>query len=304
VRAKETELGAKAMVEAHFSLEALHDLYWGTTDAAIIAPPVLWIGDLKSGGWRVQVRYADGHVNFQVGGYALGALQLVPPGVAIERIEVTICQPRNGGISSAVMSMDEVLDFAGEMLEIAEAAEAPDAPLIPGDHCQFCKASSDCPALRAGAYEAADIEFGGPPTPSEMTPEAMGKVLENAELIDLWIHAVRQRAKDDADRGVRIPGWKLVQRRGIRRWVDTDHAAASCMTYGLRGDALFEPAKLRSPAQVEKAFKAEKLTLPRDWSELVVTSDPGTALVPEADVRPAIDATPSADFATPKQEAW
>ena len=56
------------------------------------------------------------------------------------------------------MSIAELHDLAADLLDLAEAVVKPDAALNPGEHCRFCRASYDCPALRRTALEIAMTE--------------------------------------------------------------------------------------------------------------------------------------------------
>lgn len=298
VRAAHERLGGELFVEQQFRLDGLNALYWGTADAVIIAPPVLWVGDLKTGGGHlVPIRRTDGSVNIQLGGYALGALQTVPQGVAIEQIELVIVQPRRGAANGILMTPDEAMDLAGDLVNIARAALEPDAPRIAGEHCTFCRAAGDCPALRERALQQAAIDFEQDlPMPSSLTLDEIGELLARAELVDLWLSALRAHAKALADRGAEIPHWKLVNKRGRRVWVDEEEADRQLAKAKLAvGDRFI--SKLVSPTQAEKAFKRLRLRPPATWNDLVTMTDPGTVLVPKADRRPAVPGRPPAlDF--------
>jgi hypothetical protein len=295
VQAAHDRLGGELLLEQAFELSALSELYWGTADAVIIAPPVLYVADFKTGrGVAVSVRRADGKVNLQLGGYGLGALHSLPVGLAheITQIELVVVQPALGPPQRTVMTTAEIHDFAADLIEIAEAALDPAAPRIAGDHCRFCRAAGDCPALRGQAMANAMAEFEAatgpvivaaiPPKPKSLTLAQLGHVLEGAELIDAWLAAVRAHAKSLADKGEKIPGFKLVDKRGRRVWVNEDEAEHTLSA--LLGEDAYA-TKLHSPTQIEKVLKAKKLKKPAQWDELITLSDPGTTLVPASDPR-------------------
>jgi hypothetical protein len=297
VRAKHGELGGRLLVEQAFRL-SLHELFWGTCDVAIVAPPRLWLADLKTGiGHHVAIRRDDGRLNWQLGGYALGALESLPAADASQITEVELCviQPRTGPPRSTVASVGELHDLAADMLDVVAAAHQPDAPLLPGEHCAFCRARSDCPALRDRALAIAEAEFdvvddgvvatSGPPPPESLTPLQLGQVKTAAAVIGIWLEGVNARARALADEGVEIPGWKLVDKRGRRIWAD--EVAAERTLGGLAGPSMFI-TKFVSPAVAEKVLKRFKLSKPANWNALITKSDPGTDLVPAFDPRPAV----------------
>ena len=289
VQSAHDRLGGTLHVEQAFELTALSDLYWGTADAVILSPPILYVADLKTGrGHAVPVRRDDGRVNLQLGGYGLGALHSLPAGLAneITQIELVVVQPALGPPQRTVMTTAEVHDLAADLIEIAEAALDPAAPRIAGDHCRFCRAAGDCHALRDRALAVAQTEFGPRdlvwPDPARMSPMELSSVLTEADMIDLWLVAVRAHAKALADRGEEIPGWKLVDKRGRRVWANEDDAER---IVGALSPSMFY-TKFHSPTQVEKILKTQKIKKPAQWNELVTLSDPGTALVPASDPRP------------------
>ena len=298
VREAHRRLGGELHVERQFQLQGLHELYWGTADAVVIAPPTLWVGDLKTGGGHlVPIRRPDGSVNIQLGGYALGALQTVPLGTVIEQIQLVVVQPRRGPPLETIMTPDEAIDLAGDLVNIARAATAPDAPRIAGEHCTFCRASGDCPELRQRALQQARIDFTAElPLPSTLTLEEIGELLARAEIVEIWLTALRNHAKGLADAGAEIPQWKLVNKRGRRVWRDDEEAEEQLIKVNLPEDDLYV-IKLVSPTQAEKALKRLRLRPPSNWNDLVTMTDPGTALVPKADRRPAVPGRPPAlDF--------
>jgi hypothetical protein len=298
------------LIEHQFSLAALHELYWGTADAVIIAPPRLWVGDLKTGGGHpVPVRRPDGRPNFQLAGYALGVLQSLPLGTSIDEIMLCVVQPRRSSMQVTSMTMDEVMDLAGDLVEIAERAHAPDAVAIPGEHCTFCRGAPVCPALRERALAAAALEFDDErplaerlPAPAELTPEQLGDILQRAALIKVWVGAVEAHAKGLVEHGTDIPGWKLARKRSTRKWVN-ENDASDALTFLLEENR-FAPQELLSPAQAEKALKRAKLSKPKHWDELIEWTDPGTTLVPADDPRPAVRASAVAalEFANETEE--
>lgn len=298
VLAAHERLGGDLLVEHDFRIEVLSDLFWGTADSVIVSPPTVWVADLKTGaGQPVPIRDPDGRVNPQLGGYALGAVTGLPRdlfGPEITTIELVVVQPRLGPPQTTTMTIAELHDLAADLLDLAEAVVKPDAPLNPGDHCRFCRASYDCPALRRTALETAMTEFDivtepnhvlAPPIPSHLTLDQLGRALAGARYIETWIAGVEAYAKAMADKGTEIPGFKLVNKRGRRVWAD--EAAATDVMEALLGQDAFV-TKLHSPTQAEKALKSHKIKPPADWKSLVTMSDPGTTLAPDHDPRPAV----------------
>ena len=83
------------------------------------------------------------------------------------------------------------------------------------------------------------------------------------------------------EEGQAVPGYKLVNKRATRSWLDADKAAAWLTAAGA------EPyeEKIISPAAAEKLLKSAKIALPAD---LVTAVSSGSTLVAESDPRPAV----------------
>lgn len=301
---------ATLYVEHRFHLAAFHPELFGTADVVLVGidpvtgEVVIIVVDLKTGRIGVDVRRDDGRPNLQLSGYGLGGLTVLEPGVQPARMELHVVQPLNGGHKYTSLDMGEIIDIGCDIQNIVLEALKPDAERIPGEHCRWCKAAATCPALRGRAMERADISFDtlmddpvdAVKAPSEMTPSEVAKALNGADLLDVWITAVRQYAAGLIRQGVGVQGWKLVNRQGRRKWRDDEAAARYLSSQG------FDPwnKKVMSPAQAEKYAKAHaKATgteMALNLAPLVVLSDPGTALVQETDPRPAIGSGTDAAF--------
>jgi hypothetical protein len=186
-----------------------------------------------------------------------------------------------------------------EIHGIVEAAMQPDAPRYAGDWCLFCKARVDCVALREQAFQRAGLVFAdvmaepiaAVPAPSEMSSLDVTKALAAGELLELWITAVRQHAIDLIRQGEGVQGWKMVARKGHRKWVDEALAEKALCDAGLEARM---PGKLKSPAQAEKSVKAAKAQI--DLAPYITVGEGGALLVPAEDPRPAINAGVGAVF--------
>jgi len=302
----EAETGDKAvlLIEQRFSLADLKPPFdaGGTGDAVIIFP--LWklieIVDLK-GGRGVRVAADE---NKQLRTYSLGAM-LANKGAKVERIKATIIQPRTdrqpksedfhvADLVEWTADLKEAMAWSKQALEdrkhaFSDAQWAKDY-LRPGPWCSktFCKAQGFCPALQQKAIDAAGVWFDDldqprlANAPDAMSPEALAQALDAADLIDGWINAVRAYAHTQAEMGVTIPDYVLVEKIGRRRW--KDEAGAEVKLTGL----LEVPytRKLMSPAQAEKALGKKRAGEIADLIEKPIT---GSNLVrADKTTRPAI----------------
>jgi hypothetical protein len=268
---------------------------FGTCDVLIYKPTArrLHLLDFKFGaGVTVEAERND-----QLVCYAAGATHAVPGPVT--EIELVIVQPRGhhpaGPVRREMIDAPELIERVADLLDDAKRALEPDAPLNPGSWCRFCPAAPTCPALRAHALEVAQVEFAEtglpvvPPVPAQLEADELGRLLDASGVVETWIRALRTHAHDRLECGLEIPGWKLVEKRAMRRWRDEAEAAAQLEALGLEPDDIFART-LRSPAQVEKRLGRKRKN---EIADLVIAESFGSTLAPVTAYRPAL---PRTDF--------
>lgn len=304
-------------IEQRFSLDSLKPPFeaGGTGDAVIYFPEekLLEVVDLKGGrGVVVEVKG-----NPQLRTYGLGSI-LANPHLAVNRVRVTIVQPRaphqDGRIRSEEFDMADLVDWTAELMEAMERtaraladyggrktakdfvdkhgtsdvmsdAEWSATYLNAGDHCKFCKAAGFCPALEQRALDAAGVWFDDldqpriSNSPDAMSPEKLASTLDMLDMIGDWCNSVRAYAHSQAEGGVEIPGYQLVEKIGNRAWkadVTPESIAALLEAAGKDPNAAYSAPKPASPAQVEKALGAKNKAAIADLVERPVQ---GTNLV-------------------------
>lgn len=274
-----------------YPLPGRSDLF-GTADAILVEPyGELVVIDFKYGaGVPVDVEY-----NEQALYYALGALREIGDDAAVSSVTLVIVQPRaphsDGPIRRWTIDVEHLRAFKDLLREKAEATEDPGAPLTPGEWCRFCpvkESDAGCPALQQVVLAEAVKDFAAPlpevrlPDPND--PEQMARALRLADLIEMWPKAVKQMAMNAIDRGVTIPGWKVVRTSAHRKWRDPAEVAVAA------GPNAYDEPKLKSPAQLEK-------THGKDWvAQYAIKPEGSPVLVPESDRRPAIGPSFLTDF--------
>jgi hypothetical protein len=263
-------LGGKLLVEQKFHLKDWNQAFFGTADCVRFAPDdyLLTVYDAKFGaGEIVEVQRPSGRPNIQLGFYALGAvyeLRKLIKSLGATRVELVVVQPRawhrEGPVRRKTFNLAAIEAVGDELVTAMQICAGPNAPLVAGSHCKFCKRAGDCVELRRASLAQANLEFsddadmsltGKVPDPATMTPQQMSQVLMAAEIFEIWLTAVKARAHVMAEHQG-VPGWKLVQKQGRRKFVD-EEAAANALIYefGVDEDAIYD-TKLKSPAQAEK----------------------------------------------------
>lgn len=274
-------------VEQRFYLPQIGEQVFGTVDRAIYKPKerALDIGDFKYG-VGIYVPVED---NLQMQMYGLGALAAFR-GKKIGTVRVTIVQPRCGEEPVRTVEYDrmQLFDFQTWLQERYADTLKPDAPRVPGNHCQFCDAAAGCPALTAAARAVAHDAPGQIANPDALSSEELGRRYAEADTLALWLKAVKTRAVAEAKQGRMPAGLKWVQGRGRRVWKGDDATVHKALVERFTGDpnSWFEPRTLLSPAKVEAAVGKAQMKILADHVEKA----PGALkLVGVDDARPAVE---------------
>lgn len=289
-------------VEVPFNLTTVDKNAFGTCDAVLVVPfDRIIILDYKNGYNTVEV-----DDNKQLMYYALGAYYDLPDRdrADIVRIEMVIIQPNarhiDGPVREQVITVDRLLAFEGELCRAVERTKAVSAPLASGKWCQWCSAKAICPEMRKELGRRAKLDFDRVdsesieeqlPAPASLDPTRLAVLMENATLLKDWCDDILKIAKESAERGIDIPGYKLVTTWGHRKWVDED-AVITAFEPDL-GEAIYTK-KLRSPAQVEKLLKKRK----GEVEAFTTKPETGKTLVPISDSREARASRAVEDFSS------
>jgi hypothetical protein len=294
----------------------------GTGDAIILRGDEIIVVDLKFGrGVEVQ---AEGNPQLKL--YALGALRKFDLVGDIRRARMVICQPRAGGTTEAVCTVEELQAWAEN--EAKPAAEHAMACydgrytlahwLVPHeDACRFCKAKADCGALAGTVQTALQREFTDLTTADEVERDAivegsvatadaagqLGAKMDAVPLVELWCKAIRARVEKVLLDGGQVAGYKLVEgKRGSRKWADEAEAEKKLKGMRLKKEDMYD-FSLISPTTAEKKLAK---AAPKRWKALqplITQTDGKPSVAPVGDKRPALEVKPLASEFTPITES-
>ncbi|MEM6471703.1 MAG: DUF2800 domain-containing protein [Planctomycetota bacterium] len=202
-------------------------------------------------------------------------------------IEVTIVQPRanhsDGPVRTWTISTEYLKDFKAKIEAVASGDRA--GELHAGDHCKWCPRAAECPELYELTIKTAKEEFDE----SELTPEVAAEVLSRRSAIKTYLDAVEKWSHGQLDKGESVPGYKLVNTYGNRRYrVSEDEIVRKCRNRKF-GKKLIFKTELLSPAQLEKVVGKELV------ADMVERPHKGTTVVPESDKREAVVRQSAAD---------
>ena len=242
----------KSKVHVEHKVAVNNDVY-GTADFICWHPSThtLYIRDLKYGaGVPVQVER-----NIQLRIYALAALLTMK--LPANTVNIGIVQPRyehpDGFIRTIDFDAADLLDLYADVLDAAQLvqlAEVKSAQSVKGwdeaflkpseKGCRWCLAAPKCPAIKNRAQALAKIAFSTPSAPvGEVLPPVanggpapalstlvkpaynlleLARALDFMPILEAWIKSTREFAYNEAERGVEIPDYKLVEKQAIRKW--------------------------------------------------------------------------------------
>jgi hypothetical protein len=193
----------------------------------------------------------------------------------VEEIECIIVQPP--AIRRWVTTPARIKEFEQELLYAVRLSSWPEPPMQEGDHCRWCAAKPICPRMTGAVERALKAKL------LEMPAQQIAAQLRQADMVESYITDLRALAFEMLQNGVDVPGYKLVAKQSRRQWVDKAKIEAWADVNGIE-DA-YEPATIKSPAQLEKVLKKAKIEFPAD---MVVSVSSGDTLAADADPRPAV----------------
>lgn len=286
VKAKFKDLQEKDS-EAELHVEQLLDFSeyvpsgFGTGDAVMVGGNTLVIVDLKYGR-HIKV---EAYENPQLRLYALGALAEFGWLFDISQIEMSIVQPRNGGITTSVLSVQDILGWGAKVSEIAKVAFDGGGELNAGEHCRFCPCAPRCRAF-------ADT-FHSDPRAIEKDPNLMSDD-ELAERMGVFTELLRHYNKckeymqrEALEKGKKFKGFKLVEGRSATMFSDEKAAIQALLDKDVYETDMIEPAHLKGITYLKKTLGEKKFD--DVLGKYIVKPQGKPILVLLDDARPALD---------------
>lgn len=254
---------------------------YGTGDVVLISDGVLEIIDLKYGK-GVPVSAVS---NPQIRLYALGAWSAYSYLYDIQEIRMTIVHPRLDDISTDILQIEELVEWAESVVKPAAAlAYAGEGEFKAGSHCRWCKVKATCRAradenMKALAYEFRD--------PALMDNEEIGSILYITDQLKKWAKDVEEYAFGQALKGNRIPQWKLVEGKSNRAITDKVAARTALETAGMEPGKFLKPQELFGIGELENRIGKKELAAV--LAGLIIKPSGKPVLVPESDRRPELN---------------
>lgn len=285
--AKESTPDAVAVVEQRLDFSRWVPEGFGTGDFVIIADGTMEICDLKYGK-GVQVSAVG---NKQMRLYALGAISQFEFLYDIQRVKMTIIQPRLDSISTDEITVEELMYWAEyEVKPIAEKAIKGEGEFSAGDHCKFCRAKAVCKARADKNMELAKYDFE---EPQALDNNDIGYILSRVDELVNWATDVKEYALSQALQGEEFDGFKIVEGRSNRKYTDTDKIAEILIANEFEEDKIYKPQELLSLTNMEKVVG--KKLLNQLIGDYIIKPPGKPTLAPVSDKRPVYNPA-KADF--------
>jgi len=282
---EEFKAAKKKTPDAHLSIEERIDLTafiedgFGTGDAGLIADGVMEVIDLKYGK-GVRVSSVD---NSQLKLYGLGMLYANELSFDIKTVKLTIVQPRLDHISSWEIDAQELREW-GEQIVKPKAALAYEGKgqKKAGSWCRWCKAKARCRAYNDQNLAIAKHEFK---EPDLLTDEELLAVYNQISQIQDWANTIGKYVLDEALKGKKWEGLKIVEGRSNRKWLDDKKVVEVLVDNNFATDK-FMVSKLAGITAIEKLVT--KKAFPELLGPLVIKPQGKPTLAPIDDKRPAM----------------
>ena len=271
----------KMLLEEKIDISEYAPECFGSVDCQLVGRDTLEVIDLKYGeGVKV---YAERNTQMML--YALGALKGKP---SIKSIRLVIAQVRLNHFDVWEISANDLLQWADKVLKpTAKKAFAGKGEQKLGDWCGFCPVKAQC----RKQYEAVVNDFDKYEYPELLTEDEICDLIEKIDKYKGWLESVNKFVYDEALRGHKWKGYKLVAGRSSRVITDEEAIRQDLLTKKYLEDEIFN-IKLKGIGDLEK------LVGKKQFSALYgqyVKSKPGNPkLVPDS--APGDEINPLSDF--------
>lgn len=276
--AKQKNPDAVMLVEQRLDFSHLVEQGFGTGDNVIIADGVLDVIDLKYGkGVKV-----DADNNSQLKLYGSGALREYELMYEIHTVRLTIVQPRLDHVSVWEISVEDLLAWGeNEVKPKALKAYSGEGDQTPGDWCKFCKAKAICRGLSEQNMKLAEFEFRDPHLLSD---KEIAVIYSQLSILQDWAGAVGSYVLEEAIKGKQWPGYKLVEGKSRRKWLDESKVVEVLQEDYYQDE--FMISKLAGITTIEELVG--KANFGPKFNQFIVKPPGAPTLVEESDKRPAM----------------
>lgn len=271
----------KMLLEEKVDISEYAPECFGSVDCQLVGRDTIEVIDLKYGeGVKV---YAERNTQMML--YALGALKGKP---SIKTIRLIIAQVRLNHFDVWEISANDLLQWADKVLKpTAKKAFAGKGEQKIGDWCGFCPVKAQC----RKQYETVVNDFDRYEYPELLTEDEICDLIEKIDKYKGWLESVNKFVYDEALRGHKWKGYKLVAGRSIRVITDEEAIRQDLLAKRYLEDEIFN-IKLKGIGDLEKLLGKKQFSA---LYGQYVRSKPGNPkIVPDS--APGDEINPLSDF--------
>lgn len=230
---------------------------FGTLDIQIYNLVKIAVIDFKYGKGK-EVSAVD---NPQLKMYGLGVMRKIydkDPKATIQEIEMHIYQPRKQNFSCDTQTREQLARWAKTVLIPAgKLAARGEGEFKAGYHCDFCLAKGNCITHTKYLLDGtAAAKFA---LPNALTEKQIEFVVTHATLFESWIKSVKSYALEQAQKGYKFKGLKIVMGRSNRYIESPQMAAMELSLAGIPEKDIYGPKTLNAITDLEKRIGPDKL---------------------------------------------
>lgn len=271
----------KLLLEEKVDISEYAPECFGSVDCQLVGRDTLIVIDLKYGG-GVKV-YAERNTQMML--YALGAIKGKP---SIKTIRLVIAQVRLNHFDVWEISANDLLQWADKVLKpTAKKAFAGKGEQKMGDWCGFCPVKAQC----RKQYEAVVNDFDRYEYPELLTEDEICDLIEKIDKYKGWLESVNKFVYDEALRGHKWKGYKLVAGRSSRVITDEEAIRQDLLAKKYLEDEIFN-IKLKGIGDLEKLVGKKQFSAL--YGQYVKSKSGNAKLVPDS--APGEEINPLSDF--------
>ena len=229
---------------------------WGTVDYLAYNEPTktLHVIDLKAGkGIQVFIKN-----NKQLMIYSIGAINfLSTQNLKVEKVNMTIVQPEFGIVTQEI-DRKNLKELRTAIKDTIEKVKKGDTVFSPSETaCRWCNVE-DCPKLQEIATKACEADFNS---------VCLSEKMDMIEPLKIFIKKVESNVYTALDVGEEVEGYRLKATAGRRYFKDEVEAVKFLRKNKILKKDVYEVAKMKSVAQIEKTVKKKKINI--DLTDLI-----------------------------------
>lgn len=228
--------------------EGIYDTIFGTFDRLHQNDSEFTSGELidfKFGWHEVE----DAETNLQGQCYVLGVFTRYP---TLQTLRVHFVMPRIGKISRHTYTRDDLDRIRLRILRVYAQAMLPPSQKSYNPsfkNCQYCGQKAHCPAMFKKIASVAssyvdDLTVPEFVHPSQIKdPVILGQLRDLAAVMEGWVESVKfHTTQARRELGIELPGWKLVEKKGVRSVTNNLAAWRLALSKGITPEEIAEHA--------------------------------------------------------------